>query len=353
MGVEHPRPALGLGCRFRERYRLDGELLERDHVGHARLDRLCRIGLRVLAPHEEIRGSIEQAVIDPRDAVLLEIAFPGHDIESHADRLEEGSHLVEVFLGDWIVFVVVALGAVHRQAQQPLADVLHRLVHPRRAVEEEPVAGEKTGGAELRRIIGIELVGREHLADHLIVGQVGVDRFDDPVAVVPHVLLAVAKLVTQSPPVAVPPDVHPVASPPLAVPRIGEQLLDERFIPVGRRIGLERGQFLRLRRQADEIERDPANQNSTRRLGLRHDARLLVGLGEKGVNRVSHPRRVLHGGYLRPHPRLKRPVALWIGLGLFIRRRGAAGLDPVPDHRELLGRQRLPLALGRHPRGRI
>ena len=144
-----------------------------------------------------------------------------------------------------------------------------------------------------------------------------------------------------------------MAAPTLAVPRIGEQLLDELLIPVGRRIGLERGEVLRLRRQADEIERDPANEDVPRRLGLRHDARLLVGLGEKGVDRVSHPRRVLHGGHFRSHPRLKRPMALWIGLGLLIRRRGAAGLDPVPDHRELLGRQRLSLALGRHPRGRI
>ena len=100
------------------------------------------------------------------------------------------------------------------------------------AIEEEIVAGEKSRGPQLVQVVWMQLVGGEHQTDHLVVRHVGVQRLDNPIAPVPDVVLAVSQLVAQSPPVAVAPDVHPVAGPTLAMPRIIEQSLHEWLIPV-------------------------------------------------------------------------------------------------------------------------
>jgi hypothetical protein len=44
-------------------------------------------------------------------------------------------------------------------------------------------------------------------------------------------------------------------------------------------------------------------------------------------------------------------MALRIGLGLFVGRRRAAGLDPIRQHRQQLVGKRLALPFGRHPHG--
>jgi hypothetical protein len=49
------------------------------------------------------------------------------------------------------------------------------------------------------------------------------------------------------------------------------------------------GEILRLRRQADQIEIEPADEHVPRSLRLRCEAGLLVGLGEESVDRVFHP----------------------------------------------------------------
>ena len=137
------------------------------------------------------------------------------------------------------------------------------------------------------------------------------------------------------------------------MPRICEKCLDELFVPVGGGVGLDRSQFFRLRRQADEVDEESSYEHVLRGCRLRRHARLLLLMSDKHVDWILHPRRALDGGYLRPHPRLKGPVVAGIGLGLFSRRRGAAGLDPVLQHRKLLGGERLALALGGHSRDRI
>jgi len=271
-------------------------------------------------------------------------------------RLEEGPHGIEVLLPDGVVLVVVALGAVERQAEQALAHVLDRLIEPLCAVPAEPVTGQETGGPQPGRVVGIELVGGQHLPQHLVVGDVGVERLDDPIAKVPDVLLAVAMIVAQPPPVAVTPDVHPVAAPTFPVPRIGQQPIDETLVPVRRAIGHERRQVFGRGRQADEVEEQPPHEHVAWGLGLRLEAVPLVVAGQEGVDgipRAALPGGQRNGGHLGPQAWLEGPVVSRVGFGSFVGRGLGAGVDPCRECRHLGAAERLGLALGRHAGGRI
>ena len=101
----------------------------------------------------------------------------------------------------------------------------------------KPVARSASGS------LGREFVGGQHLDDHLVVGLVGVERFDDPIAPPPDVRLALAHLRRVAVPIAVAPDVHPVPAPALAVVRTGQQAIDHVFVGVGRRVGQELAQL--------------------------------------------------------------------------------------------------------------
>ena len=269
------------------------------------------------------------------------------------ERLEEGPHRVVVFLAERIVFVVVALGAVEREPEESLGDVLDRLVHPRGAVEEKPVAGEEPGGAQLGEIVGGDLVGGEHQPHHLVVAGVGVERFDDPVAPVPDVLLAVAELIPQAPPIGVAPHVHPVAPPALAMAGIGDEPVDEGLVPIGGIVGEDRRELLRLRGEAEEIEMEATDENLARSFRLGSDPRLLPCRLEEGIDRILDTLRMGDRRHRRADARPESPVLARVGLGSLVSRRRAAGSDPGFQGFDLLWFERLPLPLRRHALGRV
>ena len=122
-----------------------------------------------------------------------------------------------------------------------LRGVLDVVAHPVVVVPPEEVADEEAGGDEVVVVRRGEFVGREHLPHHLVVAAVLVERPDDPVAPPPDLAVAVQHVGHRPPavPVAVPPDVHPVPAPALAVLRRGEQPIDH--LLVGVRRGVVRG----------------------------------------------------------------------------------------------------------------
>ena len=134
-------------------------------------------------------------------------------------RLEDGSHSIIIDLRDRIIFVIVALRTVHGQAKERLRRMLDRFVKPRRAIEEKVIASQKAGCAECVPIGRCDFVGRQHLDDHSVITLVFVQRFDDPVTPTPNMLLAVTQLRPEPEPIRVPPDVHPMAAPALAIVR--------------------------------------------------------------------------------------------------------------------------------------
>ena len=107
---------------------------------------------------------------------------------------------------------------------------------------------------------GAEFVAGQHLDDHLVVGLVGVERFDDPVAPAPDVRLALADFGAVTVPVAVSPDIHPVPAPALAIMRAVEQPIDDLLVGVGRFVGQKSLHFGARRRQADQVEIDAPQQ---------------------------------------------------------------------------------------------
>ena len=177
--------------------------------------------------------------------------------------VEEGEQLVVILLQDRVELVVVALRALDRQAQHAFADGVHAVEHRLHAellrvgaafFVDHRVA-EKTGGNNLILRCVRKLVARELLGDELIVRQVAVECVHHPVAIERHVarlvfLEAVRVRITRR--------IEPLAAPLLAVMRRRKQPLHLLLVGVRRFVGEKRIHFLRRRRQADEIEREPA-----------------------------------------------------------------------------------------------
>ena len=107
--------------------------------------------------------------------------------------------------------------------------------------------------------IGRQQVARDLFAEELVERPVGVEGFDDVIAVTPSLLEDHA---AQGQRLGEPRDVEPMASPTLAEPRRGKPAIDQFFISVGRRVVHERGDFLGRRRQAEQIEREPRERGS-------------------------------------------------------------------------------------------
>ena len=353
MGVDHPRPPGRLRFGLWERYGADLYGREIEHGGDAGKDRPRRVGLRVLAADEQERRHIGDTVEHPWDPVAFEIGLARKDVEPGVERFEEGPHRVIVFLAERIVFVVVALGTVEREPEESLGDVLDRLVHPRGAVEEKPVAGEEPGGPQLGEIVGGDFVGGEHQPHHLVIAGVGVERFDDPVAPMPDVLLTVAELIPQAPPIGVAPHVHPVTPPALAMAGIGEKSIDEGLVPLGGSVGEDRGELLGLRGKAEEIEMEATDENLAGSFRLGGDPRPLPRCLEEGIDRIADSLRMGDARHRRADARPESPMLARVGLRDLVGRRRAAGGDPGFQGFDLLGRKGLPFPFRRHALGRV
>ena len=126
--------------------------------------------------------------------------------------------------------------------------------------------------------------------DHAVVALVLVERADDPVAPAPDLAVAVHHVGhgAAAVPVAVPPDVHPVPAPALAVLGAGQQPVDDLLVGVRRRVGEEGVQLLAGRRQADQVEVDAAQQGVRLRRGRtqRHALRWCAR-GQERVDRIA------------------------------------------------------------------
>ena len=98
-----------------------------------------------------------------------------------------------------------------------LGRVLDCFIEPACAIEFEILPCQKTGRSQLVRIIRIQFISCQHFAQHLVIPLVTVDGFHDPVPPVPEMLLRVPHFRSQSPPVTVSPDIHPVTPPAFSV----------------------------------------------------------------------------------------------------------------------------------------
>ena len=107
-------------------------------------------------------------------------------------------------------------------------------------------------------------VAGELPGDELIPGQVGVEHADHPIAIRPRVGVAVGLIPIR---VRVAGEIEPGHRHAFPETRRSEQSIDDRGVSRGRRIGEERVDFRRRRRQAGEIERDSSQPAFARCLG--------------------------------------------------------------------------------------
>ena len=133
-------------------------------------------------------------------------------------------------------------------------DVFDGGLHPHVAIEPIPVARQEAAGSPCLRIERRDFIGGQHLADHLVVGLVGVERLNDPIAPPPDVRFAFAHLGSIAVPIAITPDVHPVPAPALAVLRAGQQVVDHALVGVRGGIGQKLPELRGRRRQSDQVQ---------------------------------------------------------------------------------------------------
>ncbi len=136
------------------------------------------------------------------------------------------------------------------------------------------------------------LIGKYRVGRNLLVHEVGkrcvpIERVDQIIAVRPGVgpdsiLVVPVRLGEMH-------QVHPVASPALAVMRTREQAVDEPLISVRRLIVEEPGDFLTRRWEAEQIKRKPADQGPA--VGFRCRLKMFLPKPGKneGVNRIPGP----------------------------------------------------------------
>ena len=174
----------------------------------------------------------------------------------------------------------------------------------------------------------------------LIEGNVAIEGVDDPVAIRRHLAVVVEVDAVR---VGIASGIQPVAAAMLAPVRGPEKLVHIALVVVGRRVGHERLHVRGLRRQAGQVEAEPASQRAPVRLGGRLQPALFQLREHELIDWIANPLPLLDGRGQRPLGRQERPVRL-------IRR---AGGDPTPECLFLCRRQRLVRLGRRHPLLRV
>ena len=214
---------------MRERHRLRLRKRYAQEVGNTGRKRISSRMTIVAADKQKCLG-IKLSVIHSRQTILRSVERSGYTVDPNLVRLEDRAHLVILLLQDRFIHVVVAASAPQGQSQKCLRGMVDCVLHPFFAAQQLEIPRKVSRGSDGIRVLRPGFVRREHRHDHAVVRLVAIERLDDPVAPVPDMRLAVADLLSPSSPVAVPPNVHPMSSPALAVLRTGQQLVDDSLV---------------------------------------------------------------------------------------------------------------------------
>src|SRR6202035_2849518 len=140
----------------------------------------------------------------------------------------------------------------------------------------------------------IQLIASQLLDDELIVWLVLVEGLDHVIAITPGVLYG--EVVLKAGTVGVASHIQPVAAPPLAVMRRGEQLLDQIFVSFGRWIVDEFLDLSRRRQQTNQVQIRAADQRSFVGLRRRFQAFLRQHVADERVDGIAAPARIAYLG---------------------------------------------------------
>ena len=245
-------------------------------------------------------------------------------------------HPVVVALADRVELVIVALGALHGQAQHGLADGVHAVEHGLHAellwvgpalFVDHRVAQEAGSDALLLGRVR-QQVARDLLDHEAVIGHVRVEGVNDPIAIEPDLArLVLLKAVR----IGVAGSVQPDAPPALAVMRRCEQTIHQASIGARRRVvqvvlGIfERGG------QPGQVKAQAADQSVFAGGRRRFQAFGLQSGQHEAVNRTLGSPPVVQPGPLRPRGRNERPVLVQRGVRSSALGPDRSGLDPGLD----------------------
>ena len=266
---------------------------------------------------------------------------------------EDAVERVVVVGRDRVELVVVTAGAGDGQAQQPATDDVDPVVddvflH----VQEPPAERQKSQRRErIGVVLGTEAVGGDLLDHEGVVRLVLVQGADHVVAIGVRVRIAPLFLEDISLRVGVASDIEPVPPPALAVMGRGLQAVNQALIRIRGLVLEEALDLLRSRRQADQVEREPAQEGPLIGGRRRCEPGRFQPRQDERVNRSPNPVPIVHDGRRHRLHGPERPVVtapsepgpadrLRDG-----RRPGGAHLDPCGDR---LDRRIAELALGGH-----
>ena len=149
-----------------------------------------------------------------------------------------------------------------------------------------PAAAEP-GGDQRLMIAGLHVVAGQLEREEPIVGEIGVQRADNPIAIAPGIGPLGVEL--EAVRVGVMRQVEPVLPPAHAVFRAREQAIDQTFISIRPRITEERRDLVGRWRPPGQVERDPANQRDPARRRRVAEAQLFELAKDEPIDRVTNP----------------------------------------------------------------
>ena len=249
---------------------------------------------------------------------------------------------VEVGLRNRVELVVVAAGTVRGQSEIGLsrdADDLLQLVlpgnRPHFVVAQHRVVnpGDQCASRLDRVRVGrCQQISGDLPAGEFVIGEIGVQRANDPVAVGPRV--GPNRIALESVGLTKADDIQPMPCPAFSVVRAGEQAVNQFLVRGGRLVGDKRLHFVGRGRQANQVERHPADQRTAIRRPQGRERFPGQAVVHKPVNRMlgrsfwqvrscDRPKRppVVAGTLLGAEPERVDPVAAPL----------RPGLDPLTD----------------------
>ena len=209
--------------------------------------------------------------------------------------------------------MVMAARAANRHTQKGAARRAHHVLqlvsslgcrqYRIRALDLVPRAAHQ----KPRRRIFTEQIAGELLDDEAVIWLVLVKGINDIIAITPGVRARLVHLKAMR--FGEAHHVQPMARPPFAILRGGQQAFDDFLVSIGGRVPLESQHVRRRRWQSDEVEVEPANQRAARRFRGRSQFCLRKFREDKVIDRIARlPLCARYGRDLWTRDGLQRPM---------------------------------------------
>ena len=174
--------------------------------------------------------------------------------------VEERGELIILPLTERIVFVIVTLRAVERDAEEDLrrrVDAIDHLLDAELLLIDAALAIGERVAMKARRHLLFERrpphqIAGQLLDDELVIRQIAIEGVDHPVAIAPGVGPTSVFLITVA--VGIACQVEPVSAPAFAIVRRGQQAIDQALIRIRLSVVEKFIDLCRSRRQAKEVD---------------------------------------------------------------------------------------------------